>query len=61
MQLYVHACCSTPPHENVCRLRNSPVMSQLKENPEWLPLLANERGEAVVSDVRNRDVLAAAA
>lgn len=31
-------------HENVKRLRNSPVMSQLQDNPEWLPLLFDEDG-----------------
>jgi len=32
--------------ENVRRLRNSPVMNQLQDHPEWMPLLFNERGEA---------------
>lgn len=31
--------------ENVKRLRNSPVMSQLHDHPEWLPLLFAESGE----------------
>lgn len=31
--------------ENVRRLRNSPVMNQLSEHPEWMPLLFNEHGE----------------
>lgn len=30
--------------ENVRRLRNSPVMNQLVEHPEWMPLLFNEHG-----------------
>jgi hypothetical protein len=30
--------------ENVRRLRNSPVMSQLADHPEWMPLLFNDRG-----------------
>jgi len=30
--------------ENVRRLRNSPVMNQLQDHPEWMPLLFNERG-----------------
>jgi len=29
---------------NVARLRNSPVMSQLLDKPEWLPLLFDEHG-----------------
>jgi hypothetical protein len=32
--------------ENVRRLRNSPVMGQLVDHPEWMPLLFNEYGEA---------------
>jgi len=32
--------------ENVRRLRNSPVMSQLQDHPEWLPLLFDENGDA---------------
>lgn len=31
--------------ENVRRLRNSPVMNQLAEHPEWMPLLFNEYGQ----------------
>jgi len=31
--------------ENVRRLRNSPVMNQLQDHPEWMPLLFNEQGE----------------
>uniref|UniRef100_A0A7S4QJD8 RRM domain-containing protein n=1 Tax=Alexandrium monilatum TaxID=311494 RepID=A0A7S4QJD8_9DINO len=31
--------------ENVRRLRNSPVMSQLMDHPEWMPLLFNDSGE----------------
>lgn len=30
--------------ENVRRLRNSPVMNQLIDHPEWMPLLFNEAG-----------------
>jgi len=30
--------------DNVRRLRNSPVMSQLKDHPDWLPLLFDEDG-----------------
>jgi len=30
--------------ENVRRLRNSPVMNQLADHPEWMPLLFNEEG-----------------
>jgi len=30
--------------ENVRRLRNSPVMNQLQDHPEWMPLLFNEYG-----------------
>jgi len=30
--------------ENVRRLRNSPVMNQLVDHPEWMPLLFNEQG-----------------
>eukprot|EP00929_Paragymnodinium_shiwhaense_P093695 TRINITY_DN5391_c0_g1_i3.p1 TRINITY_DN5391_c0_g1~~TRINITY_DN5391_c0_g1_i3.p1 ORF type:complete len:549 (-),score=116.36 TRINITY_DN5391_c0_g1_i3:108-1754(-) len=32
-------------HENVRRLRNSPVMNQLADHPEWMPLLFNDKGE----------------
>lgn len=32
-------------HENVRRLQSSPVMQQLTERPEWLPLLFSEDGE----------------
>lgn len=31
--------------ENVRRLRNSPVMSQLEDHPGWLPLLFDKNGE----------------
>lgn len=31
--------------ENVRRLRNSPVMNQLMDHPEWMPLLFNDEGE----------------
>jgi hypothetical protein len=31
--------------ENVTRLRNSPVMAQLKDKPEWMPLLFDESGQ----------------
>merc|ERR1712151_1100613 len=31
--------------ENVRRLRNSPVMNQLMDHPEWMPLLFDEEGE----------------
>jgi hypothetical protein len=31
--------------ENVNRLRNSPVMNQLQEHPEWMPLIFDENGE----------------
>lgn len=31
--------------ENVRRLRNSPVMNQLKDHPEWMPLLFGDNGE----------------
>jgi hypothetical protein len=31
--------------ENVRRLRNSPVMNQLVDHPNWMPLLFNENGE----------------
>lgn len=31
--------------ENVRRLRNSPVMNQLQDHPEWMPLLFNKHGE----------------
>eukprot|EP00928_Gymnodinium_smaydae_P009179 TRINITY_DN13398_c1_g3_i1.p1 TRINITY_DN13398_c1_g3~~TRINITY_DN13398_c1_g3_i1.p1 ORF type:complete len:480 (+),score=120.26 TRINITY_DN13398_c1_g3_i1:181-1620(+) len=31
--------------ENVRRLKNSPVMNQLVDHPEWMPLLFNEDGE----------------
>jgi len=31
--------------ENVRRLRNSPVMNQLQDHPEWMPLLFNEWGQ----------------
>jgi len=31
--------------ENVRRLRNSPVMNQLLDHPEWMPLLFNSSGE----------------
>ena len=34
--------------ENVRRLRNSPVMNQLLEHPEWMPLLFDERGEELI-------------
>jgi len=30
--------------ENVKRLRNSPVMNQLLDHPEWMPVLFNEQG-----------------
>lgn len=30
--------------ENVRRLKNSPVMNQLQDHPEWMPLLFDERG-----------------
>lgn len=30
--------------ENVRRLRNSPVMNQLQDHPEWMPLLFDEHG-----------------
>mmetsp|Transcript_37116 Transcript_37116/g.66113 ORF Transcript_37116/g.66113 Transcript_37116/m.66113 type:complete len:410 (-) Transcript_37116:209-1438(-) len=30
--------------ENVRRLRNSPVMNQLQDHPEWMPLLFDENG-----------------
>jgi len=30
--------------ENVRRLRNSPVMNQLQDHPEWMPLLFNKDG-----------------
>lgn len=30
--------------ENVRRLRNSPVMNQLQDHPEWMPLLFNAEG-----------------
>jgi len=30
--------------ENVRRLRNSPVMNQLSDHPEWMPLLFDENG-----------------
>lgn len=33
--------------ENVRRLRNSPVMNQLQDHPEWMPLIFNEDGEEV--------------
>lgn len=32
---------------NVARLRNSPVMSQLLDKPEWLPLLFDEDGKQI--------------
>lgn len=32
-------------NENVRRLRNSPVMNQLIDHPEWMPLMFNERGQ----------------
>ena len=31
--------------ENIHRLRNSPVMNQRIEHPEWMPLLFDERGD----------------
>jgi hypothetical protein len=31
--------------ENVSRLRNSPVMNQLQEHPEWMPLIFKADGE----------------
>mmetsp|Transcript_74801 Transcript_74801/g.173283 ORF Transcript_74801/g.173283 Transcript_74801/m.173283 type:complete len:530 (+) Transcript_74801:234-1823(+) len=31
--------------ENVRRLRNSPVMNQLLDHPEWMPLLFNDSGK----------------
>mmetsp|Transcript_19141 Transcript_19141/g.49092 ORF Transcript_19141/g.49092 Transcript_19141/m.49092 type:complete len:479 (+) Transcript_19141:160-1596(+) len=31
--------------ENVRRLRNSPVMNQLMDHPEWMPLLFSKQGE----------------
>lgn len=31
--------------ENVRRLRNSPVMNQLADHPDWMPLLFNDFGE----------------
>jgi len=31
--------------ENVRRLRNSPVMNQLVDHPEWMPLIFNDSGE----------------
>ncbi|CAK0832983.1 unnamed protein product [Prorocentrum cordatum] len=33
--------------ENVRRLRNSPVMNQLQDHPEWMPLIFNEDGQEV--------------
>merc|ERR1712226_570601 len=57
--------------ENVRRLRNSPVMNQLADHPEWMPLIFNEYGEEepfpnpdqplppVKPRGRNRDVHAA--
>jgi len=33
--------------ENVRRLRNSPVMNELLEHPEWMPLLFDEEGSEV--------------
>jgi len=33
--------------ENVNRLRNSPVMNQLMEHPEWMPLIFDEYGQQV--------------
>ena len=30
--------------ENVKRLRNSPVMNQLLDHPEWMSVLFNEQG-----------------
>eukprot|EP00928_Gymnodinium_smaydae_P036405 TRINITY_DN25453_c0_g1_i1.p1 TRINITY_DN25453_c0_g1~~TRINITY_DN25453_c0_g1_i1.p1 ORF type:complete len:545 (-),score=117.37 TRINITY_DN25453_c0_g1_i1:286-1869(-) len=34
-------------HENVQRLRNSPVMSQLLQHPEWMPQIFTETGDEV--------------
>merc|ERR1719335_1108905 len=31
--------------ENVRRLRNSPVMDQLAEHPDWMPLIFDRNGE----------------
>eukprot|EP00747_Dinoflagellata_sp_TGD_P217530 gnl/TRDRNA2_/TRDRNA2_89918_c0_seq1.p1 gnl/TRDRNA2_/TRDRNA2_89918_c0~~gnl/TRDRNA2_/TRDRNA2_89918_c0_seq1.p1 ORF type:complete len:529 (+),score=93.02 gnl/TRDRNA2_/TRDRNA2_89918_c0_seq1:70-1656(+) len=33
--------------ENVRRLRNSPVMTQLRDHPQWLPLLFDDKGEVL--------------
>jgi cell wall assembly regulator SMI1 len=33
-------------NDNVKRLRNSPVMSQLHEHPDWLPLIFDEKGNS---------------
>jgi len=33
--------------DNVRRLRNSPVMTQLMDNPDWLPLLFDDDGESL--------------
>lgn len=49
-------------NENVQRLRNSPVMNQLQEHPEWMPLLLDPNGnpepfpqpDQVVSPVKPR-------
>jgi len=32
--------------ENIRRLKNSPVMNQLQDHPEWMPLLFDERGDS---------------
>jgi len=34
-------------HDNVERLRNSPIMSELADHPEWMPLLLDENGDSV--------------
>jgi len=31
--------------ENIRRLRNSPVMNQLQDHPEWMPLIFNSNGD----------------
>lgn len=31
-------------NDNIKRLKNSPVMSQLSDHPDWLPLLFDESG-----------------
>jgi hypothetical protein len=42
--------------ENVRRLRNSPVMNQLIDHPEWMPLLLDKDGHAEVFPLPDQPV-----